>query len=301
MSTTRSSADRKKSEKTSEKTSPEKTKEIKETSEVSKMLTLIQKDLTEMKNELKRTIKDDALEATITAVVQKLLSENNKEREEHMRKVMDEKCSEITVGYNKKLEKMADNIESLEKNVQNLKECLAECKKELRVTKQNLEKTEHTSREALRLANYNEQFSRKNNFKIMGIPEKHNENTWGLVKDFMSKVSVQLDDREVIAVHRIPGKDREIRPIIVKVLNPNVKARIMRKRSEVKNLGKGKKLVDDVTKANSGLISELTKIEEVDSAWYFNGAVYAKMKSNDRKVKFDITDDLLTKIRKNST
>lgn len=298
MSTTRSSAERKKSEKTSEKMSPEKTKE---NSEVSKTLTLIQKDLSEMKNELKRTIKDDTLESTITAVVQKLLSENNKEREEHMKKVMDEKCSEIMNTYNKKLEKMADNIESLEKNVQNLKESLAECKKELRVTKQNLEKTEHTSREALRLANYNEQFSRKNNFKIMGIPEKHNENTWGVVKDFMNTVSVQLDDREVVAVHRIPGKDKEIRPIIVKVLNPNVKARIMRKRSEVKNLGKGKKLVDDVTKANSGLISELTRFEEVDSAWYFNGAVYAKMKSNDRKVKFDIIDDLPTKIRKHST
>lgn len=291
---TRSGADRKK-----EKMTPEKTKETKETSEVSKSLAQIQRDLTEMKTELKKTIKDDMLESAIMTIVQKIVSENNKVREREMIKEMDKRCADITDNYNKKLEKMTANMDNLEKNVQNLTEKLVECKRELRVTKQSLEETEHTSREALRLGNSNEQFSRKNNFKIMGLPEKPSENTWGVVKEFMKNVKVQLDDRELIAVHRIPGKG-EIRPIIVKVLNSNVKARVMRKRSDVKNLGKGKKLVDDVTKANTGLISELTKFEEIDSAWYFNGAVYAKLKSNNRKVKFDITDDLPTKIKKNS-
>ncbi|XP_056007885.1 uncharacterized protein LOC130050933 [Ostrea edulis] len=291
---TRSGADRKK-----EKMTLEKTKETKETSEVSKSLAQIQRDLTEMKTELKKTIKDDMLESTIMTIVQKFFSENNKVREREMIKEMDKRCADITDNYNKKLEKMTANMDNLEKNVQNLTEKLVECKRELRVTKQSLEETEHTSREALRLGNSNEQFSRKNNFKIMGLPEKPSENTWGVVKEFMKNVKVQLDDRELIAVHRIPGNG-EIRPIIVKVLNSNVKARVMRKRSDVKNLGKGKKLVDDVTKANTRLISELTKFEEIDSAWYFNGAVYAKLKSNNPKVKFDITDDLPTKIKKNS-
>jgi hypothetical protein len=281
------------------KVSPEKSKEAKEISEVSKTLTLIQRDLAEMKSELKKTIKDDKLEATITKVVQKIVSENNKARDKEIRTEIDKRCNEITDNYNRKLEKMNGNIDSLEKNVHNLTEKLVECKAELRITKQSLEKIEHTSSEALRLANYNEQFSRKNNLKIMGIPEKPTENSWALVKEFMNSVHVQLDDRELVAVHRIPGKG-DIRPIIVKVLNPNVKAKIMKKRSDVKNLGRGKKLVDDVTKANTALISDLNKFQEIDSAWYFNGAVYAKMKSTDRKVKFDITDDLPSKIRKNS-
>lgn len=72
---------------------------------------------------------------------------------------------------------MGNNIENLEKDVATLREKLANTNKELRESKQELHKTEIVSREALKLSNQNEQYSRKYNFKIVGVTENDEENT----------------------------------------------------------------------------------------------------------------------------
>lgn len=64
----------------------------------------------------------------------------------------------------------------------------------------------------------------------------------------------------------------------------------MKKRSDVKKLGHGLKLVDDVTRPNTELITALLQHPEITFAWYFNGSVYGKL-SNERRVKFDIFND----------
>lgn len=63
-------------------------------------------------------------------------------------------------------------------------------------------------------------------------------------------------------------------------------------------MGNGLRLVDDVTKANSALTSRLLGKEDTESAWHFNRSVFAKAKGEDRKIKFDVTSDLDTKIKK---
>jgi hypothetical protein len=159
--------------------------------------------------------------------------------------------------------------------------------------------TERTAKEAHRLSNHTEQYSRKNNFKIMGVAENETEKTSQVVQGFIKQnAGVEINDNEIVAAHRIPGAKGKPCPIIVKVLHNDTKSMIMRKRSAVKQTGKGK-LVDDVTKPNIELISALTEYEEVETAWYFNGSVFAKMNNNACKVKFDITDDLSVKIKKN--
>ena len=91
------------------------------------------------------------------------------------------------------------------------------------------------------------------------------------------------ENREIIAAHRIPvethsGKTSQYR------------RRIQGGRN------KGFRLVDDVTKANMELIKRLAQLEAVQSAWYFNGAVNGKI--SDRRMKFDITDDIEKKVEK---
>lgn len=46
--------------------------------------------------------------------------------------------------------------------------------------------------------------------------------------------------------------------------------------------------MDDVTKANVELKKRLSQLEQVESAWYFNGSVLGKV--GDRRMKFYITD-----------
>ena len=106
-------------------------------------------------------------------------------------------------------------------------------------------------------------------------------------KFIKDNAEVAIEDREIIAAHRILGEQGKSRPILVKLVNTDVKSKVMRKRSEVKN--KGLRLVNDVTKANVELIKRLSQLEAVQSAWYLSGAIYGMI--GDSKMKLDITDD----------
>lgn len=192
---------------------------------------------------------------------------------------------------------MKNDIEKLEQNVETLTEKLVDKNKEIRELQQVLQKTEYVSKEAMRLGNQNEQYSRKHNFKIMGLTENDKENTWKLVQDFLkTNINVEIVDREIIAQHRILGKRGKPRPI-TKVLNTNIKSKVMGKRSKIRQKGHGIKNVDDVTRPNSELISTLMNHQDIASAWYFNGSVFGKSKSYERYMKFDIFDDIDKKVQ----
>lgn len=49
----------------------------------------------------------------------------------------------------------------------------------------------------------------------------------------------------------------------------------------------GHRLVDDVIKLNTILIGRLLKHSRIESAWYFNGAVYGKT-TEGRRQKFEV-------------
>ena len=53
----------------------------------------------------------------------------------------------------------------------------------------------------------------------------------------------------------------------------------------------GNKLVDDVTKKNTELISRLLKHEKIDSAWFFNGFIYGKTIEG-RRYRFDLFSNI---------
>ncbi|KAK3090655.1 hypothetical protein FSP39_013416 [Pinctada imbricata] len=143
---------------------------------------------------------------------------------------------------------------------------------------------------AYKRSNYNEHYSRKTNFKVFGVAERTEENTEELMMKVIEKTAgVQVQRSDVIACHRIPGEPGKHRPILVKMRNSECKAKVMKNRSKVKKEGNGVRLVDDVTRANAELITRLMRHEDVESAWYFNCAVYGSFQG--KRVKFDITDD----------
>ena len=92
-------------------------------------------------------------------------------------------------------------------------------------------------------ATYNEQYSRKNNVKVFNFPKKQNEN---LRTEFINKgekyLNVKLEERD--------GPQ----PVIVRLFNSDVKRNVMKAK---KNLSDGVRFVDDVTKRNLELMSNL--------------------------------------------
>ena len=89
-----------------------------------------------------------------------------------------------------------------------------------------------------------------------------------LNNDQSEAMILKVDPSEIQAMHRIPGKISEARPVIVKLVN---------------------------SEHNMGLITRLRNCKELESAWYFNCSVYGKI-FDEKRIKFDIFDDINNKI-----
>lgn len=131
------------------------------------------------------------------------------------------------------------------------------------------------------------------------IPENQNETEQTLTETvcslLLSKGNVDLAPSDIMAIHRIPGRPRCIKPVLIKLKNNSVKVKVMQQRSLMK--AAGYRLVDDVTKLNTGLISRLLLHQEISAAWYFNGSVYGRTTTG-IKHKFEVYSSIDETIRK---
>jgi hypothetical protein len=141
--------------------------------------------------------------------------------------------------------KLQDQLDSLMIENENIRERIRAKDKIIESLEERVQDNTNRSIEALKLANYNEQYSRKHNIRMVNFPEKKGEilrdEFVNLVK---TELKVEIQPSDVQAIHRIPGKDGFQKPVIMKVRNTDVKRQIMRQK---KNLTKDVKFHDDFT------------------------------------------------------
>ena len=131
--------------------------------------------------------------------------------------------------------------------------------------------------DALKLANYIEQHSEKHNIRMVNYPEKKGENLRTEFVNIAKKhLKVEIESSDAVVIHRIPGKDWEIKPVIVKVRNIEVKIDIMRNK---KGLKKDIKFHDDITQ-KMGFLTWISQRGSIDNAWFYNYSVYGKLKAS---------------------
>lgn len=205
----------------------------------------------------------------------------------------------ITEEFNTKLRertgKLKDEVDALNIENHQLKERLRTKDKQIEELQDIVKDCNIRSMDALKLANYNEQYSRKHNIRMVNFPEKKSEN---LRDDFVKMVkkdlNVEIEPSDVVAIHRIPGKDT-IRPVIAKVRNTEIKIDIMRNKKGLKNKVK---FHDDITQRNLGLLARLSNNEMLENSWFYNCSVYGKLKEGGKRMKFDLFDNIDEKIKK---
>ena len=126
----------------------------------------------------------DELEQRLTKTIEDKIGERIRELHERLDTSMCESCE------------IKERLEAKEKQTKELEDILRQAR--------------DFSKKSMRKVNYNKQYSRKNNIKIMGLVERPNENTESLSNDFCSfllvKVKVILKAGQIVAVQRIPGK-----------------------------------------------------------------------------------------------
>lgn len=270
---------------------PPKTKRtISEVSEASaEELTIINQQLEHLTSDLKDTkekvmslmTKDD-VQDLIEKTVEKAVEKAVKKTIAGLHTLLDSKIKEKT-------NELTERVESLKYENGELKDRLKEAEKDLKSYKARLTNCEKLALSSAQKSNFNEQYSRKNNVKLLNIPEESDETeqtlTHMVTSELLSKANVDVDPDDIVAIHRIPGKPGSPKPILLKLKNNSVKTKIMKQRRAMKNAGH--RLVDDVTKLNTGLIGRLLKHSRIESAWYFNGAVYGKTIEG-RRHKFEV-------------
>ena len=249
---------------------------------ISHQLETLSEDMKNMREDVKSVMKRDEMEVFIKGTVSKIMADINENME-----------LTISLKVEEKTKAVSEKMKTVQSENENLKKDLLTMKSEITKMKNSCLNAEKQSREALVQSNHNEQYSRKNNIKIMDVKQPVNETIEDLttkVCGLVSNKGLTLDPASIVAIHRIPGKVDRAKPILVKLKNNHEKTKIMRKRSEFKN--EGNRLVDDVTKQNAKLIQTLMERKDIEQAWFFNGSIFAKAKGTDRRHKIDLFDDV---------
>lgn len=258
-----------------------------EISMLNKQLEQITIDLQQTRDSVKELMPKDEMQTFIVSTVEALMKQMEArikknletEIEKKMEKKLEQNLKEKTTELNDRLDGLVyDNVQ-LREEVDKLKNSQSEY--------------EIYTKEAIERSNRNEQYSRKNNVKIMGIEHPDDETEESLTERVTSILAavakVKVEETKIMALHRIPGKSGMPKPVLLKLMNNSVKTSIMKKRKEMKRAGF--RLVDDVTKHNTNLINRLSLHAKIDSAWYFNGSVFGKTKEGKRH-KFDTCSDI---------
>ena len=128
-----------------------------------------------------------------------------------------------------------------------------------------------------------EQYGRRENLEIHGVPTMRNENTNQIVKTVAKALNVQLDERHILTSHRLSKSQnqketRQYPPIIVRFSNRDKRNKIFRKgrillanqyikstfgNANLKiteNLTRYKKILFDAAKVANDKLSGLSKI-----------------------------------------
>jgi len=125
-----------------------------------------------------------------------------------------------------------------------------------------------------------EQYTRKSNIRIFGVKEEEHENcSEKVVAILREKLNVDLQTDDIDATHRIgrknvTGEKNRTRPIIVRLLRRFTKSTIMKNKNKLK--GSGISMFDDLTAVNSQLLFHAKQHPGIESAWVFNGKVFAQ-------------------------
>lgn len=240
----------------------------------SDVLQNIQADLKSLKENVGKTVNIDDIKNIVGSIVREVMSDHKKEME---------------ILIEEKHKVLMDIIDSQRSEIEGLND-------QIHVMSVENDELKKLARSAMSKANWNEQYSRKNNVKIHGVKELPGENVKELVQNIIQEnAGVEIPDDDIIAIHRIPGRKGYQRPILMKLTKNSLKSRIMKHRSTVKKpTQNGIRLCDDVTQLNGQLINTLLENENVKSAWYFNGRVYGQI--GEKRVLFDIFDEIEEKI-----
>lgn len=124
-----------------------------------------------------------------------------------------------------------------------------------------------------------EQYSRRNNLRLFGIPELQGEQTDELVRSIVEqKLGINLPGNAICRSHRVgkPSSEKDIgpRPIIVKFLTYNIRRQVFTSKKKLK--GTGITLREDLTRERQDVCRQAVNKFGTRNVWTTDGRINIK-------------------------
>jgi hypothetical protein len=145
-------------------------------------------------------------------------------------------------------------------------------------------------------SNENEQYSRRNNVRIFGLPENVRENCYDVVLDLCNELNIEVSRNELDRVHRV-GRVSNVadyrRPMIVKLIGHQSKLKLIKARKNLK--GKDIYIREDLTKVNHALLMFVKKnCMEKTIVYTVDGVIMARLPGSGQIYRIKTKDDMVT-------
>ncbi|XP_070202810.1 uncharacterized protein [Littorina saxatilis] len=194
-------------------------------------------------------------------------------------------------SVNRKFDSLALNVEKLEGEVfdlkqenDNVKKQLKACEKMQENTESRLHEAHYYAKLAYDRAEANEQYSRRNNVKLLYIEEPSDHAETGeeseekVLKVFHDKLKLtNIKPWHIEAAHRVGKRKAGLnRPIIVKFVSRKNKREVIQNRRLLKNVQPKVVIVEDLTKSRYILFQCTLDHPGTREAWTSEGSIFAK-------------------------
>lgn len=234
--------------------------------------------------------------------------EDDDKLEKKIEKVMKKVMHSFKLSFKKEFkEDMREFEKSLNYNSTKLDEVLEEMRT-IKDRQKNLEKENETLRYQLKTVSQVvedlEQYTRNRNIQIDGITPDDDENLREMMITIGKKIEVDIEDKAIDAIHRIPSQNEKNSPIIVQFTTRQIREKIMTniKNTKIttKDLGrKGEERTvfvnEHLTKNKKQLMFEARKLKKTNEymfLWSKNGKIFIRKGERTPVIELKNFDDL---------
>ena len=139
-----------------------------------------------------------------------------------------------------------------------------------------------------------EQYTRRTNIRLYGIPENEEENTDVLAMNFFKdELNVPVAKEDISRSHRIgrkssPTSGRKPRPIIVRLARHNTKVELLTRRRLLKEKRRPFNIQEDLTLSRRKILTYLSQdIEEgiISKVWTIDGTIFLRPSSHSSTIE----------------
>ena len=143
-----------------------------------------------------------------------------------------------------------------------------------------------------------EQYSRRDNIVIRGVPEKDGESTSETVAELAQQVGVDCTPQDISTSHRV-GKPQpnKARPIVARFVRRDVRTDILKNKKKLKSTPyKDVMMFEHLAPSRVRLLQAVKNDEATDKVWTIDGRVHCTLKGETGKHTITCPDDLFKRL-----